>query len=546
MPRVPRFRIPAMAELYRQLRFAPHETRVREMVAAERLIDDVEPDRNYPHDFVTYRITGYRPDVNEPVTIVGDALLGDLATLIQHLSDGLELAWDHAGRRALPIDEVARRLNVSTKTIQRYRRRGLVCHYVIDRQGVSQLVCFDDALERFAARHREGLDRASGFTRMADAATGDVVAAARRLREEQGLSLNEAARRIGRDLGRAHETIRSVLRRHDETAETPIFGEHGPLTARDDRLILRAWRRGIGERTLAARFGKTAATIRRGRNRARAARLRGLAIDAIHLPTFDLPDADGVILGAPAVTRDLDAVLPTHDALALIEAAHAAPGPSDDDVSALAAGYNLLKRRAGSAIGALSTSPRGGDLDRIERDLRWATRLVRRLVVLGLPTAIRRIEQNLHRALASQPAESIVRLVDRGREVVGRAVEAFDPSRGQYLEGIVAYAMDRALAAPGAGDRGGRAAARHGPGGVRLDGLLDGLTPWEPLLEMPRALAGRLDRLPPREAEALAAHYGLGPTPPRTPAEVADGLGLTVRRARTLIRRAETSLRRAR
>ena len=73
MPRVARFKIAAVEDLLRQLEYAPAETRRRQMDAAERLIADIDPNQNYPQDFITFRITGYRPDaVDEPITFVGD------------------------------------------------------------------------------------------------------------------------------------------------------------------------------------------------------------------------------------------------------------------------------------------------------------------------------------------------------------------------------------------------------------------------------------------------------------------------------------------
>src|SRR5688572_3537862 len=121
MPRVARFKIAAIEELHRQLEYAPDETRARQMNAAERLIADIDPKQNYPQDFIIYRITGYRSDHNEePVTLVGQALLPDLVNLVQLLSEQLALPPDYNERRALMLDDVAARLKVSQKTIQRY------------------------------------------------------------------------------------------------------------------------------------------------------------------------------------------------------------------------------------------------------------------------------------------------------------------------------------------------------------------------------------------------------------------------------------------
>ena len=558
MPRLARFRIAAIDELFRQLRFAPPETRLRQMDAAEALVADIDPRQTYPTDFIIFRITGYRPESADdaPLTLVGEALLGDLVILVQRLSGGLDLPADHGGRKARMIEEVARRLRISIKTLQRYRRRGLVCHYVLfpDLPAPGRrLACFDDALQRFMQHHHARLDRAASFTRVQQSVQRQIIEEARRLRDSEHVSLNEAALRLARRYGRAHETVRGLLRRHDRRAGEAIFTEHGPLTERDGRLIHRADRWGISTADLARRFDKTPATIRRVLNRRRGDLLEALDLRWIDLPTFALVDAETVILSAPAVVGGLEALLPATDALALIDEAHAASSePADEEAEdALAAGYNLLKRRAQAAIEALPAWPAAGALDAIETDLRWATRLKRRLVSLGLPAAIARIEHYLHRPPVTQPADRIVQLLTLAVEVVSRVVETLDPPAGQRLTRRGAYAMDRALAAPGATEGGpqagsfaGRAAARHGPGTIRLDDIFRGVTAWEEMLELDRRLGPLIATLadPPVE-EMIRLHYGLTSGPPLTSEAIAGRLGLSSSGAARLLRRGEQMLR---
>ena len=214
MPRVAQFKVAAVAELFRQLEYAPPETRARQMDATERLIDDIDPAQNYPEDFIVYRITGYRPDrVEEPVTLVGEALRPDLMNFVLQLSRGLGLAVNHAGRTAMSLPEVAAKLDVSAKTVQRYRRQGLVCHSVVFRGGGPRLACFDDSLARFMQAHQPQIDHAATFTRMNGDMESAIIEQARQLRDAKHLSLNETAKRLASEHGRAHETIRQLLRR---------------------------------------------------------------------------------------------------------------------------------------------------------------------------------------------------------------------------------------------------------------------------------------------------------------------------------------------
>lgn len=543
MPRVARFKIAAIEDLLRQLEYAPPETRRRQMEAAERLIADVDPQRNYPIDFIVYRITGYRSDrSDEPVTLVGQALVPDLVNLVQTLSEELHLRVAEFAQPPLPIESVAAHLNVSQKTIQRYRKQGLVCKYVMFDDGVKRLACTADALERFASQHAPQLQKAAKFSRINGAAEADILQQARALREREHLSLQEAAARIGDAIGRAHETIRLLLRRHDRTATQPIFTTRGPLSDRDIILIHRAWQRGIETAPLMRRFGKSKATIHRAVNRRRRDMLRNLWISHVALPTFDLPQAEAVILSAPAVNADMS-VPHLDDALQMIEHARqpAAIRPEIED--ALVAGYNFLKKRAAEAIPFLGEWPSSDALDVIETDLRWATVLCRTLVWLALPAALRRIEHNLHRPLREQLGDEIIALIELAAHIVCAEVESVDPSRGQRLERVTALAMDKSLAKTVIPQMEGRAAMRHAPGTLLIDDPLQRLCAWDGWLMLRRDLRPHVAALDSPMRQIIELRYGLSGTPPLTIDAIAGRLKVSRVKVTRLVQRAIRQLR---
>ncbi|MHC4967144.1 MAG: hypothetical protein ACYTF4_00855 [Planctomycetota bacterium] len=543
MPRVARFRTTAIGELCRQLMYAPAEARRRHLDAAERLVAEIEPGQIYPQDFVIFRITGYRHDRSEaPVALVGEALVGDLVTLIQRLSRDLSIASDDEGRTAVPLDVLARRLKVSAKTLQRYRQQGLACHYVVFPDGTRRLACFEDAVDRFVSRNRGRLDRAATFSRVDDAVQQAVINEAREQHRSHGLSLNAVAKRLAEKHGRAHETLRSILRRHDRGAAEPIFGEPGPLRDRDVRLIHRAARFGVPPGVLARRFGKTPATIRRAINRRRRELLEDLDLSFVALGALEEDGAEAAILGETAVTGKLSPVLPEHDALALIEAARAAVPPAPAYERALACGFNLLKQRAGRAIGALAQEPGSRELDRIETDLRWGPMLGRRLVELGLPGAVTAVERYLGRDLSRQPSEEIVSLLHLAVQVVGRTVETFDPDR-QRLTRAAGVAMSGALADRDPRPPAGRAATRHRPGSVMLVGAFEMLCPWQAWIGLRPDLVAVVARLDPDQRHLVESRYGLAGSRPLTLLELAGLSGATASTVARSIATAEARLR---
>ncbi|MCH7571444.1 MAG: hypothetical protein IH891_00860 [Planctomycetes bacterium] len=546
MPRMARFIIAAIEDLYRQLQYAPAETRIKQMNAAEQLVEDIDPVRNYPEDFIIFRVTGYRPRFKDDAMLVGEALLPDLINLVQHLSDSLELPCDFNGRQPTLLTDAALRLNISTKTIQRYRKRGLVCHYVIFPDQVKRLVCFEDAINRFVIRNRQQLHRASHFSRVEETVAQKIITEATTLSKKKALSLNEVALRLAKKYARAHETVRLILKRHDRLAPKPIFNERGPLTQRDIRLIFRAWCFGIPVAVLARRFGKGGPAIHRAINRRRRELLLGLDLSYIELPTFALDDAESVILAAPNVVSNLDDVIVGDEVLTMIAQAHRAGIPDETVEDSLIAGYNFLKRRVSERVSTLPESPNSRLLDLIETDLRWAAMLKCRLVSLALPTVLKVIEQTLHRKLIQLPADEIIHLLNLGSEVASRAIESLNPSeRGQRLERVCNQAMGRAMAALYVDTPLGRAAARHEPGSIVMPSIYVNCSPWQSWLNPKQSYHGQLESLNKDDVKLIRLRYGLDGGRPHALGELSELAGMSIQRVTRRIQRLERRLRNA-
>jgi DNA-binding CsgD family transcriptional regulator len=544
MPRLAQFKIDALGELFRQLEYAPAETRRRQMDAAEHLIADIDPNANYPQDFVIFRITGYRPDrIDEPVTFVGQALLLDLLNMVGMLSRELGLSAEYNQRKALTLKEVGERLNIAPKTIQRYRRQGLVCHYITTSSGARKLMCFDDALSRFVAQHEDRIHKATTFSRMDAKSEAAVIQQARELHSRERLNLNQAALRIADACGRAHETIRQLLRRHDRRSRNPIFIETGPLTQRQLELVHRAWKRGIDPEQIARRLGKSKPAIHRAVNRRRVELLQTLNLHFISLPTFELPDADRVILAAPAVIRAADGddlneamiIAPTN--LLRREADEA----SDD---ALIAAYNLLKRQSSSAIAMLNSDAGSDQLDQIETNLRWAAWLKQRLIARAIPACLRSIQQHRHQNLADFKGDQMQRDIHDCIAIASEAIESVDPARGQRLERIVSFAMDRFLARATASKR-SPSLGRNSVASPRVSSAgRPPLVPWHWLLA-PNEWRAHLNKLTAPQKAAMELRHGWSGSPPTTHRRLAGELKLTNIGVVRLLRKAQQNIRAA-
>src|SRR5437762_9927785 len=104
--------------------FTPQDARASQLANAENLLHEIDSAKAYPLDFVVCRITGYHPKRVEAGLLTGLALQHDLGLLIEQLSETLNVRTTTLIEPVLAIDDVTEKFNVTSKTIQRWRRRG--------------------------------------------------------------------------------------------------------------------------------------------------------------------------------------------------------------------------------------------------------------------------------------------------------------------------------------------------------------------------------------------------------------------------------------
>lgn len=562
--------------------------------------------RTYPLEYIVFRITGIRPDVRsgddgESIVLIGDALLADLPALVERLSAAARLrmrdletaAEPLSGQRKsardrpkrdptapgvlrgpwLGLDELSRRWSIGPKTIERLRRRGLLSRRVrIGGPGRGaaareKLLFAESAVRAFEAA---GIDPAHSAgsrcpqvvaarsPRLTPRDRDRIIARAARYRRRFGWSLNRCALRIARSIGRSHESVRRVLRRHDAAAATPIFDERGPLTEHERALVERHRRAGGSPTRLAERLSRTRGSMYRVAIDRRAERLRVLALDGPVGPMFHRADAADVLLAPAPVRRGLGAAAPATVG-EFIDLCDGMEPPALAVESARAVAYAFLRHRALEAIRAL---PRHGvtsaALDGIETDLRWASRVKAELLRSQLPTVLRSIRARLEGrgpdALSPRGPAGGPALIDACIAAITEAAERFDPFKamagGGRLAAPATIAVNRALTrwlqaletsgrglagAPGSG------LAAHKSEAAALTDWTLRVDPWQDWLEPPEELAraARAAASPPptppadqRERDDLRlirVRYGLTAEsgPPRTMRDAAAVLGLT-------------------
>jgi hypothetical protein len=452
----PEFRCKPLAELVPTWLSLRADRRRGMLQRAEQLHDQLDADTAYPFAFIAFRLTGYRRDHGDDSLLVGEALLPDLRTLIDRLSKTLELPPQDG--RAVTADQLAAQLNVSTKTLSRWRKDGLRWRWITPLPGARPVIGFTaEAVERYRATRPQRVAKASSFSQLTDAQRDDVLRRARRLAATTDASFNQIADHLAKRTGRALETIRLILEKHDrDHPDEPIFADRtGPLTPRQKRLIGRAHRIGVPVGKLAERFRRSRATIHRVILDRRAARALRLPLDHVPHPQFDRPDAAEIYLRknlAPdaAAANARPSAVPVDHLPDELRELYVQPVVSPDKVRSLFLRYNFLKHRARAARQHFEHAPaKARDLDTFERDLAMAARVRSLLVTWHLPVVLSVARRHLVGKPHAGPTR-LIELLELGNPVLIDTVEGYDASHRPTFESVLTNRLLRAFAASAA------------------------------------------------------------------------------------------------
>ena len=564
MPTAARFRTECVAALWDGTRFADVRARGRMLADAEAFVGDITADGEYPYELVVDRVTRYRPEgVRVGSVVPGSALLHDMTAFILRLSRRDPLLSSLRGG-ALHAADVARALNVSARTLARFRSDGLVMHHVRDAGGPVRVACFPDALQAFRERAAARVDRAGRTVRMGADARAELRSRAVELCAAGGrVSLHAIATRLAPVFGCSVRAARGVLevdavvvaavraaQRVGEPAAqrgargAPGSGAHasgiaafqsprgGGEVVRSPRRIRQFAARAVGfgcpPVALAQWLGMTESTAARAAVRGRVERLRQAMKDVspVLLPIFVLPDAAGSILAPLAVCAALPVGPVRCPDPARVRGGRA---PNRGEV-ALAVAFRFLVWRAHAALRAISKTPVAREVDAIERDLRWAYRIKRALLERVLPVALVPCVQRLGRGWDEVPVSLRMRWAAFAALECAHALEFGEHSsvaiEDVHPAHVAAHAVERAIA------RGGpEFAPSNGDDANALDDAIMRCVPWWHAVCAGDGWLTASAKCAPEHSRVLTLHFGLDGTMPRTFEEIARELKISTSRA---------------
>ncbi|MCP4510038.1 MAG: helix-turn-helix domain-containing protein, partial [Fuerstiella sp.] len=164
-----RYRSITLRELAeQQVRFAPQAVRHKQILQAEEFLLAMNGCSEFAFGDVCQRVTGYRPDASSQVAISSADLAHDLRCFVEDLSDSLDVSADELTEPVLTVQEVSEKFNVSAKTVDRWRDRGLASRRVRV-NGRKRVVIPKSTLDRFVAVHQDKIERGRSFNQMSKA-----------------------------------------------------------------------------------------------------------------------------------------------------------------------------------------------------------------------------------------------------------------------------------------------------------------------------------------------------------------------------------------
>jgi RNA polymerase sigma factor (sigma-70 family) len=544
---MPTYRLDSLRQLARQMQFTPHEARATQLDAAEELLHLIDPAKTYPLEFVIYRITGYRPKRAGRDLLDGGAIQHDLGRLVEEISSSMDLSAASVAQPVLAIEDVCQTLNVTSKTIQRWRRRGLPARRLVFADGRKRVGFLLSSVERFLAAHGDQVASDANLSVLGPGEMSRIVRHARRLAVEGHCTEDQIARRIARRFRRSALTILHVLRKHDrEHADEAVLSLAAPPVHADDRAaVVEGHRAGQAPASLARRLGRPRATIYDIIMQDRLAAIRRSHGRFIDDPLYHQSGAAGIIEQIlqqdPISPEPPDSRVP-RDLPPYLQDLCRIPMLPPAKLRGLFLKLHLHKRQFALARRRLDPElARHRQLRELECSLQQAGDVKNQIVAANLRLVVSVARKHL------RPGLSLMDLVSDGNLALMRAVDSFDIHRGFAFSTYATWALMRSFAR----SAGQQLAARRAAG---ADADADVLRAVADVREAATA-QGRVDReyvrsllkrLGERERAIMEARFGVGRQDgPATYATLGQRLGLSRERIRQIERGAMEKLRAA-
>jgi len=290
-------------ELFRnELMFAPTRIRKRYIFRLERFVTSLNLERTYPYDYIYHKITNIRPEEDVVVSAGGRELQSDLLKLLADLSESLDIQVKDTGEPVFTVPEMMARYGVSGKTVYRWRKRGLVGYEFLFPDGKKRIGFRLSNVQEFEERSTDLISKSASFSLVEDSEKTRIISLAQEAIAEGVTIFSDVVVRVSEASGRSRETIRYMLKKHDQdNPDHRLFPElRTPLTNDDKEAIFRLYTIGIPMRVLCKEYRRNRSTIYRIIYQIKASEILVNEVSYVYTAEFDSPDAPHTIVECPA------------------------------------------------------------------------------------------------------------------------------------------------------------------------------------------------------------------------------------------------------
>lgn len=421
-----------------QVRFAPREKKIEQVNRAERLLAEMEKDRNYTYEYLCYRITDYRPDATQPVLMEGKDAIHDLRLFVEDVSDSANIPVGDAGEPVHTVEELSKLFKVSTKTIARWREQGLVSRRFVFEGRRKRVGFLRSSVERFMNQNEAKIKRGEKFSQLTEEEKTEIIDRARRLASAGGCP-SEVARRVAKRMNRSVETIRYTLRNFDQqNPHLAVFPDQtGLLSDEQKQRIYQQAKRGDSIDVLAKRYCRTRTTIYRVLNEVRAKRILELPLEYMYHESFDNAALEKEFLGPTPDPETPPRKLRSPSGLPpYLSALYEVPLLAREQEMHLFRKFNLLKHKASKLREQLNpAAARTSEMNEIEGLYEEAVQVKNEIVQANLRLVVSIAKRHV------SGTEDFFSLVSDGNMSLIRAVEKFDFSRGNKFSTYASWAI---------------------------------------------------------------------------------------------------------
>jgi len=432
------YRISLIRELRdQQVRFAPRAKRNEQADRAESLLSELDPSKNYPYDFLFFRVTEIRPEGSGYRLIKGDDAVHDLRLFVEDITDSMNLRVEEAKEPVHTVEDLSKMFNVSTKTISRWRDQGLVSRRFLA-EGRKRVGFLHSSVDRFVSQNKKRVERGERFSQISDGERDDIIDRARRI-ASTGSNLSEVARTVATEVNRSTETIRYTIKNFDRMyPKMAVFPDQREVLSDEDRRAMyQQHNRGVSTVVLAKRYGRIRSSIVRILNEQRAIKIFELPLDFMPNAEFDDESrVDEMMADLPVAADAARKVRAPSGLPPYLASLYDVPLLNREQEYHLFRKMNYLKHVATKLRSDLDTkAPLVTLMDQIEKLYEQSVAVKNKIVQANLRLVVSIAKKHV------DPNDDFFSLISDGNMSLIRASEKFDYARGNKFSTYASWAI---------------------------------------------------------------------------------------------------------